>query len=153
MLHVGLTKTTFRQPRCPRRKVLFLGVWDQSFLFAMKINSSSRITSFEYHYTLGTNQANILANRRNIVTETMGLIFIMVCDNIIKPCYCTSEPTEHTFVGWRGEKRAATVLECTEIEDKRSRNVNAIYERNLAVSDPIVRLSNYLAKVCECWNG
>ena len=75
-------------------------------------------TSLGYKSTLGTNQSNMLANRRNFVTETIAFIFLFVRKDIINPRYCTSEPNEHTFGGWRCEKREATTQECTEIEEK-----------------------------------
>jgi hypothetical protein len=100
-------------------------------------SSTIWITSFGYKSTLGTNQANMLANRRNIVTEAIAFIFLFIHAVMIQPRYATSEPCEHTFGGWRCQKREASVMECIELEGKRSRKVNAIYESKLAVSrDP-----------------
>ena len=64
------------------------------------------------------------------------MIFLFARSDILNPCYGTSEPCEHTFGGWRAEegKQEATVLECIEIEDKRSCKVKAIFESQLTVS-------------------
>jgi hypothetical protein len=71
------------------------------------------------------------------VTEAIAFIFLFIQAVMTQPRYATSEPCEHTFGGWRCQKREASVMECIELEDKRSRKVNAIYESKLAVSrDP-----------------
>ena len=74
----------------------------------------------------------MLANRGNIVTEAIAFIFLMVQEDVVNPQYCTTEPCEHTFAGWRCERCEATVEECLSIEDKRSYKVNAIYGGKLA---------------------
>lgn len=92
------------------------------------------MTSIGYQSTLGTNQKNMLANKRNIVTETLSMVFLMARSDVQRPRYLTSEPAEHTFGGWRGKKREARMIECLEIEDQRCRKTDAIFESNLAVS-------------------
>ena len=76
------------------------------------------ITSFGYQSLLGTNQANMLANRRNIITESIAMTFLFARHDIVNPRYCTTEPCEHTFAGWRCEQCEATVNETLMIEDK-----------------------------------
>ena len=90
------------------------------------------ITSLGYSSTFGTNMMTMLANRGNIVTEAVAFIFLMVQEDVVNPHYCTTEPCEHSFAGWRCERCEATVEECISIEDKRSHKVNAIYGGKLA---------------------
>ena len=91
------------------------------------------MTSLGYRSTLGTNYSTMLANRRNIVTETIAFMFLFIREDIVNARYCTSEPCEHTFAGWRCERCEATVEEALGIEDKRRRKVDAIFESGLAV--------------------
>jgi hypothetical protein len=95
------------------------------------------ITSFGYQSLLSTNQANMLANHRNIIMDSIAMTFLFARHDIVNPRYCTREPCEHTFAGWRCERCKATGDETLMIEDKRRCKVNAIYKGNLAVSrDP-----------------
>eukprot|EP00957_Ditylum_brightwellii_P043846 3324403-Ditylum_brightwellii.AAC.1 len=43
------------------------------------------LTSFESKSPLGTNQSNMAINCCNLITETIGLVFAMARDNILKP--------------------------------------------------------------------
>ena len=49
-------------------------------------------------------QTIMITNRRNIVTETIGNIFMLARNDIPNPRLITSEPNEYTFGGWRTEK-------------------------------------------------
>ena len=94
-------------------------------------------TSFGYSSPLGTCQSNWLANRRNLVCAGIGMVFLFIQKGIINPRYNTSEGAEHTFGGWRSECKEAPVKECVEIEERRQRRTNAIFESGLATSrDP-----------------
>ena len=101
-----------------------------SFLWASMI----WLTSFEWKSTMGTNQSNMTTNRRNVMTETIALVFAMARDDVSKPRYTTTESNEHLFGGWRGERREATTQECTEIEQKRRNKIRAIFASGLKVS-------------------
>lgn len=104
-----------------------------SFLWASMI----WLTSFESKSPMGTNQSNMTINRRNLITETIALVFAMARSDVSKPRYLTTECNEHIFGGWRGERREATTQECTEIEQKRRNKIDAVYASNLKVSrDP-----------------
>ena len=73
------------------------------------------------------------ANCRSIVTETIMITFVIVHGDVNNPGLPTSMITEHVFSRCRKEKREATVLECSGIEEKRARKVDAIYRRKLSV--------------------
>jgi hypothetical protein len=62
--------------------------------------------------------------------------------------YVTTEALEHTFGAFHAERREATVLGFTEIEDKVRWRTKAIHSGNLKVSrDP---QKGYLAHFCHC---
>jgi len=71
------------------------------------------ITSLGYKPPLGTNKANMLANKRNCVTETIGASFLVVRKDVVRPRGVTTEGVEHTFALIRSDKKEATVLEMT----------------------------------------
>ena len=62
------------------------------------------------------------------------MVFLFIQKGIINPRYNTSEGAEHTFGGWRSECKEAPVKECVEIEERRQRRTNAIFESGLATS-------------------
>ncbi len=79
----------------------------------------------------------MLANKRNIATEAIALMFLFVRDDIDNPRLTTTEPCEHTFGGWRVARCEATALECIYLEDKRDRKTRALFASNLPSSrDP-----------------
>ena len=92
------------------------------------------LTSFTSKSRKGTNQKNMLTNRRNLITETIALCFAISRNDVLNARYLTTEPNEHTFGGWRSMRREATVKECIQLEDKRRNKMNAIFESNLAVT-------------------
>ena len=93
------------------------------------------ITSLECHSKYGgKKQSTIATNSRNIMTETIGMIFSMARKGVKNPRYMTTEALEHTFGAFRAERREATVLGFTEIEDKVRRRTKAIHSGNLKVS-------------------
>ena len=71
---------------------------------------------------------------RNIVTDTIVFVFLLVCDEIVNPIYWTMERSKNTFGGWRIHRREDTVQECVELEDDRRHKVNENYESSSAVS-------------------
>ena len=89
------------------------------------------LTSYSSKSVLGTNQKNLSINRRNLVTETLGLVFACARSDVLALRYITTEPCEHTFGGGRSENREFTVLELIHLEEKRQNFINAVY-----ASDP-----------------
>ena len=81
-----------------------------------------------------THQGTSITKKRNIVTETIGLIFLFARKDVMFPRYCTEEPCEHVFGGWRQEKREATIIELVQIEEKRRRKLEAIYKGDLKIN-------------------
>lgn len=99
-----------------------------SLLWFTSLKSKSRQT---------TSQANMSQNRKNLITETIGMIHCMARSDVTKPRYLTTEPNEHMFGGWREDKREATVQQCCEISTKKRNKMNAVHASGLKVSrDP-----------------
>ena len=44
---------------------------------------------------------NMITNKRNIVTATIGMCFLVERYESVSPHLTASEPDEHTFGGWR----------------------------------------------------
>ena len=65
----------------------------------------------------GAKLSTIGTNCRNIMTETIGMVFSMARKGVKNPMSMTTEALEHTFGAYRAERREPTVLEFTEIED------------------------------------
>ena len=61
------------------------------------------ITLLYYRSTLGSNYSTMVANVRNIITETISFFFLLVCYDIFNPRYYTTEPFENTSGGWRSQ--------------------------------------------------
>ena len=77
---------------------------------------------------------NMLTNKRNIVIETIAMMFLLPRSDVSVPRHLTSEPCEHTFGGYRCTHREFTVLQLIEMEEKRSRKVSAMYASNITTS-------------------
>lgn len=91
-------------------------------------------TSLGYSSAYKTNQANMLPSKRNSATEAIGFMFLFPRNDVENPRYCTTEPTEHTFGGWRVQRSEATIEETIYMEQKRERKNNAIFAGDLATS-------------------
>ena len=75
-----------------------------------------------------------MTNKCNIVMETYGMMFLLPRNDIAYPRHLTSEPCEHCFGSYRCIYREFTVLQLAELEEKRRRKINAMYE-----SDPLTQ--------------
>ena len=73
-------------------------------------------TSFPSKSLLCINQANMVINCCNIISECIGMTNVMMCDKSCSPRYMMTESVEHDFGGWMSEKREVTVLECNKLK-------------------------------------
>lgn len=76
----------------------------------------------------------MITNRRNLITETLGLVFARARSDVIALRHTTTEPCEHTFGGGRSENREFTVLELIHLEEKRQNFINAVYASGLQMT-------------------
>ena len=69
--------------------------------------------------------------KRNIVSTTIGMCFLMLRSDAPNPRHATSEPSEHTFGTIRSEKRELSTLEFIELCEKMDRKLKAVHESKL----------------------
>eukprot|EP00978_Attheya_sp_CCMP212_P000272 scaffold503_cov71-Attheya_sp.AAC.2 len=74
---------------------------------------------------------NSLANKQNMVAETLAVIFLVSRRDTPNPRHLTSKPAEHTFGSMRVVLREPTVHEMTELVEKIELKLKAMYESNL----------------------
>ena len=80
--------------------------------------------------------ANIIT-KRNIASETIAFMFIVLRSDIAKPRHCTSEPAEHTFGMLRLIVREFGCLEFAEMIEKQIRRLKLMYRNRFRPSrDP-----------------
>lgn len=72
--------------------------------------------------------------KRNLVAETISLMFIVMRGDITKPCYCTSEPGEHVFGDVRMNVREFSASQFASQVEKRHCRANAIFRGDLQTS-------------------
>jgi len=68
-----------------------------------------------------------------MVLETIEICFLTARSDVSHPMLLTSECNEHTFGGWRNIQREFTVLEVTEIEEKRRVKMDAVHKSDLTL--------------------
>ena len=61
---------------------------------------------------------HVCNNKQNIVTSTIGLVFLIARIDVPHPRHTTSEPCEHVFGNARRYKREDIVQEFVEIVEK-----------------------------------
>lgn len=78
-----------------------------------------------------------ITSKRNLVSETIANMFLVLRDDVLKLRYCTSEPAEHTFGNIRGMMREFSCSDFATLADKEQRRMNLLFEGNLMPSrDP-----------------
>ena len=69
-----------------------------------------------------------MITKRNIVSETIAFMFIILRSDIPKPRHCTSEPAEHFFGMLRTAVQEFTCLEFVQLVDKQIRRLKQMYK-------------------------
>eukprot|EP00957_Ditylum_brightwellii_P079295 6029625-Ditylum_brightwellii.AAC.1 len=82
------------------------------------------MTSFKHHQ-------NSVPNKRNIVSQVIGQIFLFVRTDVPNARLSTSESCEHTYSEWRSICREPTVLGMTQLSEKEQRIRKGYYKSNL----------------------
>ena len=78
-----------------------------------------------------------IITKRNIVSETIAFMFIVLRSDVPKPRHCTSEPAEHTFGMLRQIIREFTSLEFSQLVEKQIRRLKIMYRHHFRPSrDP-----------------
>ena len=66
--------------------------------------------------------------KRNVVSETIAFMFIVLRSDVEKPRFQTSEPAEHKFGMMRQIIREFTCLEFAQLADKLTRRLKVMYK-------------------------
>jgi hypothetical protein len=72
--------------------------------------------------------------KRNMVSETISNIFIVMRSDIQNPRYCTSEPAEHGFGNTRRSQREFTCSDFASHVEKENRRMKTMFEGELSPS-------------------
>ena len=67
-------------------------------------------SSLIWYTSFAMSASTMITNKRNIATESIALVFIMLRSDVLRPRHCTSEPLEHTYGSWRTIQREFNVL-------------------------------------------
>lgn len=92
-----------------------------------------------------TSGSTMMANKRNMVLETVGLLFLVARADVHHPRRNTSECNEHTYGMWRTMAREFNVEQLVRIVQKSEIKTNCIYEGNLKSHRSKDGLSGYQA--------
>ena len=58
-------------------------------------------------FTSFSNAGTMIANKRNMVIEIVGMIFLMNRNNVVFPRRLIEEPAEHVFGSYRMKKESS----------------------------------------------
>jgi len=95
------------------------------------IYSWSSLLWFTSFHTSGS---TMMANKRNMVLETIGVLFLVTRKDVSQPRPCTSESNEHTYGFWRMILREFNMEQVIRIVGKTNIRLDAIFEGNLVTS-------------------
>ena len=72
-----------------------------------------------------------MTSKRNLVSETVANMFLVLRSDISKPRHCTSEPAEHTFGNMRQAQREFSCSDFASLVEKEQRRMNLLFEGDL----------------------
>ena len=81
-----------------------------------------------------TSGSTMMANKRNMILETVGVLFLVTRSDVSQPRRCTSESNEHTYGCWRQILREFNMEQLIRIVCKNKIRNDAIFESNLVTS-------------------
>jgi len=78
--------------------------------------------------------STMLANKRNMLLESIGLLFLFPRSDVLHPRRLTSECNEHTYGFWRMMLREFNVEQIIRIVDRSNIRLEAIFASNLVTA-------------------
>jgi hypothetical protein len=75
-----------------------------------------------------------MTSKRNLVSETIGNLFLSLQKNIKKVHHCTSEPSEHTFGNMRMDNREFSIGDFCLLAEKEARRMKTMFDGDLSPS-------------------
>jgi hypothetical protein len=76
----------------------------------------------------------MMTNKRNMVLETIGLLFLVTRSDVTQPRRLTSEANEHTYGCWRMVLREFNMEQLIRIVQKTSIRMDAIFDGGMVIS-------------------
>ena len=90
-----------------------------------------------------TSGSTMMANKRNMVLETVAILFLVTRDDFPQPRRATSEPNEHVYGMLRMLLREFTVVDVNDLVNKIRLKMNSLFRGNL-VADRSNAMKGYL---------
>ena len=87
--------------------------------------------------------STMMANKRNMLMESIGLLFLVTRSDVLHPRRATSECNEHTYGFWRMLLREFNLEQLIRIVDRSNIRLDAIFESNLVTSRSHTSFSGY----------
>jgi len=91
----------------------------------------------------------MMANKRNMVLETIGLLFLVARDDVLHPRRNSSECNEHTYGMWRTMAREFNMDQLIRIVQKSDIKTNCIFGGSLRTHRSKDGLSGYQATFAD----
>ncbi len=88
--------------------------------------------------------STMLPNKRNMVLESVTVLFLAICSDVFKLCLCTSEANEHTYGMLRQMCREFNAEQFILLVDKLRLKLDAIIGSNLEMVCNKSRCKGYL---------
>ena len=95
------------------------------------------------------NPHTMLANKRNMLLETISFLFVVTRSDVSQPRRATSECNEHTCGCWRMIQSDFNMEQLTRIVDKIRIRFDAIYNSGLVTARSNCTLKGYLSTFRE----
>ena len=89
--------------------------------------------------------STMLANKRNLLLETFGVMFLVSRSDVAQPRRTTSECNEHTYGMWRMQLREFNIEQLIRIVQKAAIKLDSLFESGLEISRKNAGLSGYQA--------
>ena len=83
------------------------------------------------HHTSGS---TMMTNKRNMLLESIGILFLVARSDVSQPRRATSEPNEHSYGAWRMLLREFNMEQLLRIVEKSKIKLDAIFESGLVTS-------------------
>ena len=91
----------------------------------------------------------MLPNKRNMLLETLSLLFLVTRSDVSQPRRMTSEANEHTYGCWRVIQSDFNLEQLVRIVDKSKIRSDAIYTSGLLTARSNCALKGYVSIFCE----
>ena len=98
-----------------------------------KLRCAFSLASTIWFTSFHTSGSTMLANKRNMVLETVALLFLATRDDYPQPRRGMSEPNEHTYGMLRMLLREFTVVDVNDRVNKIRLKLNSVFQGNLVV--------------------